>query len=109
MKGKIVLIPFPYTDLTSSKLRPALVLYEGEKDVIVAFVSSRIQFGSVETAVIIKKDQAGFEETGLKADSIIRLDKVATILKDLVVGELGELNEELRRSVNKKLKNIMEI
>ena len=37
------------------------------------------------------------------------LDKVATILKDLVVGELGELNEELRRSVNKKLKNIMEI
>ena len=45
----------------------------------------------------------------MKADSIIRLDKVATILKDLVVGELGELNEELRRSVNKKLKNIMEI
>ena len=109
MKGKIVLIPFPYTDLTSSKLRPALVLYEGEKDVIVAFVTSRIQFESVESAVTIKKEQAGFEETGLKVDSIIRLDKVATILKDLVVGELGELNEELRRSVNKKLKNIMEI
>jgi mRNA interferase MazF len=42
LKGKIVLIPFPFTDLTSTKLRPALVLYEGEKDVVVAFISSRI-------------------------------------------------------------------
>ena len=41
MKGKIVLIPFPFTDLTATKLRPALVLYEGEKDVVVAFISSR--------------------------------------------------------------------
>ncbi len=39
MKDKIVLIPFPFTDLTASKLRPALIIYEGDKDVIVAFIS----------------------------------------------------------------------
>lgn len=44
MKGKIILLPFPFTDLTSAKLRPALVIYEGEKDVIVAFISSKIPF-----------------------------------------------------------------
>jgi len=42
VKGKIVLIPFPFTDLTSTKLRPALVLTEGEKDCVVAFISSKV-------------------------------------------------------------------
>jgi len=42
LKGKIVLIPFPFTNLTTTKLRPALVLLESEKDVVVAFISSRL-------------------------------------------------------------------
>lgn len=42
MKGKIVLIPFPFTDLTTTKLRPALVINEGRNEVIVAFISSKI-------------------------------------------------------------------
>lgn len=42
MKGKIILVPFPFTDLTATKLRPALVLLEGEQDVVVAFISSKV-------------------------------------------------------------------
>jgi mRNA interferase MazF len=45
----------------------------------------------------------------LKVDSVIKLDKIATVLKDLVVGELGEFDEELRQEVNRKLKKVMEI
>lgn len=57
--------------------------------------------------ILIKKDHPGFIKTGLKMDSVIKLDKIATVLKDLIVGELGELDEELRREVNEGLRNIM--
>ena len=42
MKCKIVLIPFPFTDLTTTKLMSALVINEVRNDIIVAFISSKI-------------------------------------------------------------------
>jgi mRNA interferase MazF len=83
MKGKIVLVPFPFTDLTAAKLRPALVIYEGEKDAVVAFISSKIPFELSKVDILITRDHPGFRRTGLKANSVIRLDKIATVLKDL--------------------------
>ena len=109
MKGKIVLVPFPFTDLTAAKLRPALVIYEGEKDVVMAFISSKIPYELSEVDILITKDHASFRKAGLKVDSVIKLDKIATVLKDLIVGELGEVDEKLKQEVNQKLKRIMVI
>src|SRR4030042_3630917 len=109
MKGKIVLVPFPFTDLTAAKLRPALVIYEGEKDAVMAFISSKIPSEPSEVDILIIKGHPSFRKTGLKVDSVIKLDKIATVLKDLIVGELGEVDEKLRQEVNQKLKRIMEI
>ncbi len=53
MKGKIILVPFPFTDLSASKLRPALVLHEGKRDVVTAFISSRIPSNHAESDVVI--------------------------------------------------------
>ena len=41
-KGKIVLIPFPFTDLSASKVRPAVIVsnFSQGEDIIVAFISS---------------------------------------------------------------------
>ena len=109
MKGKIVLVPFPFTDLTAGKLRPALVIYEGEKDVVMAFISSKIPSELSEVDILITKDHASFRKAGLKVDSVINLDKIATVLKDLIVGELGEVDEKLKQEVNQRLKRVMVI
>ncbi|MGQ9640610.1 MAG: type II toxin-antitoxin system PemK/MazF family toxin [Candidatus Bathycorpusculaceae bacterium] len=106
MKGKIVLIPFPFTDLTAAKLRPALVLFEGERDVVVAFVSSRVPQKLALADVLVKESHPEFVLTGLKVSSVIKLDKIATLLKDLVVGEIGELGDELKRKVNQRLRKV---
>src|SRR3972149_4674590 len=109
MKGKIVLVPFPFTDLTAAKLRPALVIYEGNKDVILVFITSKIPSLLTEVDILITEKQNMTKKTGLKVDSIIKLDKIATVLKYLIVGELGELDKELRNEVNQKLREIIKI
>jgi mRNA interferase MazF len=109
VKGKIVLVPFPFTDLTAAKLRPALVIYEGEEDVVVAFISSKVPSELSVVDVLVARKGAGFSQSGLKLDSVIKLDKIATVLKDLVVGELGELGEESRLEVNRKLRKMLEM
>jgi len=65
MKGKMILVPFPFTDLTTAKLRPALVIYEGKKDVVIAFVSSKVPSALSDVDVLITKKQAGFSKTGI--------------------------------------------
>lgn len=91
-----MLIPFPFTDLTSSKVRPALIVskvHKGE-DVIVCFISS----GSKYPGLLITKNLEVFEGSGLKVDSVVRFDKIATLDKKLVLGELGILSESFLRT-----------
>lgn len=43
-KGDIVLLPFPFTDLTGNKVRPAVVLFASECDVTVCFITSELKW-----------------------------------------------------------------
>jgi mRNA interferase MazF len=45
-KGKLILIPFPFSDLTGAKNRPAVILISNELDVTVSFVTSQIKWSS---------------------------------------------------------------
>lgn len=103
MKGKIVLIPFPFTNLTTTKLRPALVLFEGERDVVVVFISSKVPHKLGPTDIIVDETHPDFKLTGLKVASVIRLDKVATISKELILGEIGEIGVKLKKEINRTI------
>jgi mRNA interferase MazF len=70
MKAKIVLIHFPFTNLTNSKLRPALVIHESENDAVVAFISSKIPGYLQDSDFVISTDHLSFLSTGLKVSSV---------------------------------------
>ncbi|MHA1652884.1 MAG: type II toxin-antitoxin system PemK/MazF family toxin [Candidatus Thorarchaeota archaeon] len=77
MKGKFVLVPFPFTDLTVSKLRPALVIHQGERDLVVAFISSRIPQDVSDSEIVIRLSHSEFRLSGLKVDSVVVLRMTA--------------------------------
>jgi len=103
-KGDIVLIPFPFTDLSGTKLRPALVLAVTSADVTVAFITSQIAWkepNDIELQPDVK--------TGIKKPSLIRPSKLATIDKTIVLGRIGFLPSHILDQVNKSLKTILQL
>lgn len=97
-KGDIVLVPFPFTDLSSKKRRPALVLLSGDLDIVLAFITTKL-FYEEESSIVIESS----EMTGLKKQSLIRLDKLVTLDKELVIGKLGKINGPKLSEVNQKM------
>ncbi|MFC1756888.1 type II toxin-antitoxin system PemK/MazF family toxin [Patescibacteria group bacterium] len=105
-KGKIILIPFPFTDLSSSKVRPAVIVSNIKHggDLVVVFISSVKTKRLQNTDVVVKSTSKNFSETGLKVDSIIKVGKIATLDKKIVLGEIGEVSEAIEKEINKRIK-----
>ena len=103
-KGDIVLLPFPYTNLSGRKDRPALVLIEDEFDITAAFITSRIKWRE-ETDMLLTPSKTN----GLKAESLVRLNKLATIDKTMVLGILGTLAQHEMLELDRKLLKVLHI
>ncbi len=85
--GSIVLARFPFTDLSGDKRRPALVVSldnDRRSDLVVCFITSIPRAGP---------DMAPLDAvagTGLKAASVVRFDKLATLDRSVIAGKIGD-------------------
>ena len=98
MKGKIVLVPFPFYDLSTSKVRPAVCLTDPvgpHRHVIMAFISSRMSIDQLETDLILNSGDADFAMTGLRVTSTLRLHSLMTVTTALIRRKLGELSPQM--------------
>ncbi|MFZ7102069.1 MAG: type II toxin-antitoxin system PemK/MazF family toxin [Peptococcaceae bacterium] len=106
VKNSIVLVPFPFDDFSSSKVRPALCLTHeiGKYDhVIIAFISSKIPDQRIESDFVIMKNSEYWVGTGLSVDSVIRLHKIVTIPKNLIKRRLGKIDTEAEKLIMEKI------
>ncbi len=108
-KYKVVLVPFPFDDLSSSKVRPAVCLTEPvgpHEHVVLAFVTSRVPASPLETDLVIPDISAEFPATGLRVSSTLQLHRLMTFSKTMLQRELGGLPYSLQEQVNTRLRKM---
>ncbi|MFA4975400.1 MAG: type II toxin-antitoxin system PemK/MazF family toxin [Candidatus Paceibacterota bacterium] len=109
--GHIVLTPFPFTDLSGEKVRPALILGVQNKgdDITVCFISSLVSDKIHNFDILIDSEDKSFKKTGLKSKSIIKVTKIATLDKAVILGQIGELDAKNMKKVRNILKVYFEL
>ena len=103
-KGDIILIPFPFTDLSGNKLRPAVILADTNLDFTACFITTQI--GWQEPTDILLSPTI---TNGLKKKSLIRISKIATLDRTLAKGLLGKLSLTEMTELNVKLKILFQL
>lgn len=104
--GEVVVIKYPFSDLSQTKLRPALLLGKlpGEHDDwLVCMISSRVRQQIDGFDEVIEEDDADFGSSGLKTASVIRIGRLLVVEGKLLPGALGTVSTERLQRVRSRL------
>ena len=111
-KGKVVLVPFPFDDLSTTKVRPAVCLTNplgAHRHVVLAFISSQVPHPVERSDVILNAGDPGFPATGLRVSSTLRLHRLMTVTTSIIQRELGSLPSHVQADVEAKLRDLFEL
>ena len=111
MKGKIVLIQFPFDDLSDLKVRPAYCLTNAigdYKHVIFSLITSRIPTILLDTDLVIDFTHPDFNISGLRQPSAIRLDRLLTLRQSMIRRELGSLSLTTQHEIAEIIANLIQ-
>ena len=102
---EIVLVPFPYSDLSSLKRRPVLIVSNNDynskyKDVVVAVISSKIRLDDYYSILLSNDD---LEYGILPEESSLRVHKLFTIEKSRILKNFSIISEKKYKDVYKIL------
>lgn len=103
VKGDVVVVPFPFTDLTQAKRRPALVLAELEgEDLILCQITNQ----QVRDIYAITLEETDFEIGSLRQRSNIRPNRLFTADRHIVLYRVRRLKKE---KINEVIEKVVEI
>ena len=94
-QGDVLLISVPFSDLSSAKRRPVLVISNDEyqfasEDMLVAAVTSNLR----ENRLAVALEQQHMLEGNLPKPSCIRADKLYTLAKSIVIKKIGSVRPD---------------
>ena len=101
-KFDIVLVDFPFSNLTKTKKRPALVInsLEGENAILCQITTKRRNIPKYE--ILLPKE---FCIGNIRFNSFIYVDMIFTLHKSLIYKKIGEVNNnKVKEMINQKIK-----
>jgi mRNA interferase MazF len=109
-RGDVVLVPFPFTDLSTTKQRPALVVSPdawnaAQPDVLLVAVTSQMNLVPVPQDVVLTS--ADVVAAGLPKPSRIRTTKLFTMHQGLLKRTLGHLPEAATNAALAQLRSFL--
>ncbi len=99
VKGDVIIVPFPFSDLTEAKRRPALVVavLQGN-DLILCQITSRL----VKDEYAISLEVDDFNIGSLRQTSNIRPNRLFTADREIIISKVGQIKlEKLEEVINK--------
>jgi mRNA-degrading endonuclease toxin of MazEF toxin-antitoxin module len=106
-RGTVVSVPFPFTDLSGRKRRPALIVSpEGfhEEDLILCAITSRVPERLSEWEVPLAAGDMTEEE--LPKESVVKVGKLFTTHRSLIAERFGAVKEEKLQEILGKLRGL---
>lgn len=103
--GDIVLIPFPFSELTNIKIRPACVIgttNDKYKDLIVSAISSVVPESLNPNEILLNPTSLN----KLKVSSILKVDRIVTLKSQDKIADLGCLSETEKLNFIQLFRNI---
>lgn len=112
-RGDIILIKFPFTDLTSMKVRPALVVSSDKynnasNDAIFMLITSQISNAFMED-LLVDTTHPEFSTTGLKKPSLFKVDRIVVLSKAIATRKLGEAGSQITSEISLRLKRVLDL
>lgn len=105
VKGDLVIVPFPFADLSGAKRRPALVVARAGGDkVLLAQITSR----AVRDARAVRLEPSDFASGRLRLTSNIRPNRLFTANDSLIEYRTGRVVDEKLREVVGSIKEMLD-
>lgn len=104
--GDIIVVSFPYTDLSEARKRPALVLanVEGD-DIVICEITSRMR----KDNYVVFLESKDLESVSLRTKSIIRPNRLLILHKNKISYKFGKVKQEKLEEVFGKLKAVFRL
>ncbi|HOO57145.1 MAG TPA: type II toxin-antitoxin system PemK/MazF family toxin [bacterium] len=104
IRGDVVVVPFPFSDLTQAKRRPALIIADLDGD---DYILCQITSRNIGDRYAISIEDADFENGALKQSSNVRPNRIFTADKSIILYRIGHLKLEQIDEIIKKIVDIL--